>query len=61
MIGAIATMGVIVGAVYTDAEGNESQLPMFLGAMIMGPFAAWCLKKIEALWEGQGQARASRC
>ncbi len=50
VIGVVATMGVIAGAVYTDAEGNDSQLPMFLGAMIMGPFAAWCLKKIEALW-----------
>ena len=51
VIGAVATMGVIAGAVYTDADGKESQLPMFLGAMIMGPFAAWCLKKVESLWE----------
>lgn len=40
VIGAVATMGVIVG---TD-------VPMFLGAMIMGPFAAWCLKQLEKLW-----------
>ena len=53
VIGVVATMGVIAGAVYTNAEGNQSQLPMFLGAMIMGPFAAWCLKKVEALWEGK--------
>ncbi len=51
VIGAVATMGVIAGAIYIDANGNESQLPMFLGAMIMGPFAAWCLKKVESLWE----------
>jgi len=38
VIGAIATVGVIVG---TD-------IPMFLGAMIMGPLAAWILKKIDA-------------
>ncbi|HEV2918777.1 MAG TPA: PTS mannitol transporter subunit IIB, partial [Actinomycetota bacterium] len=32
VVAAVATMGVIVG---TD-------IPMFLGAMTMGPFAAWC-------------------
>jgi PTS system mannitol-specific IIC component len=39
VIGAVATVGVIVG---TD-------IPMFLGAMIMGPLAAWILKKIDAV------------
>lgn len=39
VIGAVATVGVIVG---TD-------IPMFLGAMIMGPLAAWVLKKIDAV------------
>ncbi len=53
VIGAVATMGVIAGAVYTNSDGDESQLPMFLGAMIMGPFAAWCLKKVEGMWEGK--------
>ncbi|GIG53515.1 PTS mannitol transporter subunit IICB [Demequina activiva] len=43
VIGAVATTGVIVG----------SDVPMFLGAMAMGPFAAWCLKKLEALWTGK--------
>ncbi|RLP07183.1 PTS mannitol transporter subunit IICBA [Propionibacterium australiense] len=37
VVGAIATMGVIVGA----------EIPMFLGAMVMGPLAAWLLKKID--------------
>ena len=37
VIGAVATVGVIVG----------STIPMFLGAMIMGPLAAWVLKKID--------------
>lgn len=40
VIGAIATVGVVVG----------SDVPMFLGAMAMGPFAAWCLKQVEKLW-----------
>jgi mannitol PTS system EIICBA or EIICB component len=43
VVGAVATMGVIVG---TD-------IPMFLGAMIMGPFAAWCMKHVDKLWEGK--------
>src|SRR3990172_13053134 len=37
VVGAIATMGVIVG---TD-------IPMFLGAMIIGPLAAWILRQID--------------
>lgn len=53
VIGAVATMGVIMGAVYTNSAGEESQLPMFIGAMAMGPFAAWCLKKVEGLWTGK--------
>ncbi|HEY8558513.1 MAG TPA: PTS transporter subunit EIIC, partial [Actinomycetes bacterium] len=43
VVAAVATMGVIMG---TD-------IPMFLGAMIMGPFAAWCMKHIDKLWEGK--------
>jgi mannitol PTS system EIICBA or EIICB component len=43
VVAAVATMGVIVG---TD-------IPMFLGAMIMGPFAAWCMKHIDRIWEGK--------
>ncbi len=37
VVGAVATMGVIVGA----------DIPMFLGAMIMGPATAWLLKKVD--------------
>jgi PTS system mannitol-specific IIC component len=37
VIGAVATMGTIVG----------SSIPQFMGAMIMGPIAAWCLKKVD--------------
>jgi PTS system mannitol-specific IIC component len=42
VIGAAATMGVIIG----------SEIPMFMGAMIMGPVAAICLKKVDKLLEG---------
>ena len=41
VIGAVATMGVIVG----------SSIPMFLGGMIMGPVSAWLLKKVDAALE----------
>ena len=41
--GAVAAMGVIIG---TDT-------PMFLGAMIMGPIAGWCVKRFDKLVEGK--------
>jgi len=43
VVGTIATVGVIVG---TD-------IPMFLGAMIMGPLTAWMMKHIDRLWAGK--------
>lgn len=46
VIGAIATAGVIVG---TD-------VPMFIGAMIMGPLAAWCIKQFDKAVEGKVRA-----
>ena len=46
VIGAIATMGIIVG---TDSS-------MFIGAMIMGPLAAWILKKFDQFMEGKVKA-----
>ena len=43
VVAAIATMGVIVG----------TNIPMFLGAMIMGPLAAWLTKKMDTIWDGK--------
>ena len=40
VVGAIATMGAITGA----------DVPMFLGAMIMGPLGGWSMKRLDALW-----------
>lgn len=37
VVGAVATVGVVVG----------SKIPMFLGAMIVGPLAAYLLKKVD--------------
>jgi len=39
VVGAVATMGVVVGA----------SVPMFLGAMVMSPSAAWILKQFDKL------------
>ncbi len=41
VVGAAATMGVIVGA----------GIPMFLGAMIMGPLGGWLIKKFDEAFE----------
>jgi len=46
VVGATATMGVIVGA----------DIPMFLGAMIMGPLGGWFIKKFDNLVEGKVKA-----
>lgn len=43
VVASIATMGVIVG----------TNIPMFLGAMIMGPFAALVTKWMDKLWDGK--------
>ncbi|MGD6959684.1 PTS mannitol transporter subunit IICBA [Rossellomorea aquimaris] len=47
VVGAIATMGVIVGAPDT---------PMFLGAMVMGPLGAYVIKKFDQIIEGKIRA-----
>jgi PTS system mannitol-specific IIC component len=43
VVGAIATMGAVTGA----------DVPMFLGAMIMGPLGGWSMRKLDELWDGR--------
>ncbi|MCH6231395.1 PTS mannitol transporter subunit IICB [Microbacterium sp. CFH 31415] len=43
VVATIATVGVIVG----------TNIPMFLGAMIMGPFAALVTKWMDRIWDGK--------
>jgi PTS system mannitol-specific IIC component len=43
VVGAIATMGVIIG----------SNVPMFIGAMVMGPFGGWVIKRFDKQIEGK--------
>lgn len=46
VIGAVAAIGVIVG----------STIPMFLGAMLVGPLAGWILKQFDKAVEGKIRA-----
>ncbi|MCW2798150.1 PTS mannitol transporter subunit IICBA [Nocardioides sp.] len=41
VVGAIATMGAVTGA----------DVPMFLGAMVMGPLGGWSMRKWDSVWE----------
>jgi PTS system mannitol-specific IIC component len=43
VVGAVATMGVIIG----------SDIPMFLGAMLMGPAGGWVIKQVDKMFEGK--------
>ncbi|HWD47295.1 MAG TPA: PTS mannitol transporter subunit IICB, partial [Actinomycetota bacterium] len=43
VVAAVATMGVII----------STPNPNFLGALIMGPLAAWAMKHVDKLWEGK--------
>lgn len=43
IVGGIATIGAVVG----------SSVPMFLGAMIMGPLGGWCMKKIDDMFQAK--------
>ncbi|GAA1104488.1 PTS mannitol transporter subunit IICBA [Nesterenkonia jeotgali] len=54
VVGAVATFGTIVGSDWL--LGEDGQIHMFIGAMIMGPLAAWLMKKLDALWEGKIKA-----
>src|SRR5437879_4404999 len=50
VVGAVATIGVVVGA----------GIPMFLGAMIMGPLTASVLKKIDEFTQEKTRAGCER-
>jgi PTS system mannitol-specific IIC component len=56
VVGATATLGIIMAtssplfdAAYADTGGS----PMFLGAMIMGPLAAFVIMRLDRLWDGK--------
>lgn len=39
--------GGVVGAIATSGAISGADIPMFLGAMIMGPFGGWVIKKFD--------------
>src|SRR3954464_12159216 len=43
VVAVVATMGVIM----------STPSPMFLGALIMAPLAAWVMKQLDKLWDGK--------
>jgi PTS system mannitol-specific IIC component len=43
VVGCVATIGMIAG----------STVPMFIGAMIVGPSAAWIMMQVDRIWEGK--------
>ena len=54
VVGAFSVMGVIMATsneLFIGKDGHGA--PMFLGAMIMGPLAAWAMKKVDAIWAGK--------
>ncbi|GAA1647324.1 PTS mannitol transporter subunit IICB [Microbacterium flavum] len=65
VVGIIATMGAIAGSDLLIAQFNAAalaanpdaselgQVHMFIGAMILGPLAAWSMKRLDALWDGK--------
>ncbi|KAB1641723.1 PTS mannitol transporter subunit IICB [Gulosibacter chungangensis] len=65
VVATVATMGVIAGSDFLIDQFNatlpagESELGhvhMFIGAMIMGPLAAWVMKQLDKLWDGKIKA-----
>ena len=65
VVATVATMGVIVGsdhligqfnATLPEGEAPLGEVHMFIGAMIMGPLAAWVMKQLDRLWDGRIKA-----
>ncbi len=47
VMGSLATMGIIIGADFVLESGATGDPPQFLGAMIVGPAAAWLIMKVD--------------
>ncbi|MCP3421102.1 PTS mannitol transporter subunit IICB [Nocardioides pinisoli] len=66
VMGAIAGSDLLIANFNADAlaawvaDGNDAadysslgQVHMFIGAMILGPLAAWVMKRLDAIWDGK--------
>ena len=51
VMGSLATMGIIVGADFSLASGATGDPPQFLGAMVVGPLAAWIMMKVDEAFQ----------
>lgn len=48
--------GAVVGAIATFGAISGSSVPMFIGAMLMGPLGAWCIKKFDEKFQSKIRA-----
>ncbi|MBY5035106.1 PTS mannitol transporter subunit IICBA [Streptococcus gallolyticus] len=48
--------GAVVGAIATFGAISGSSVPMFIGAMVMGPLGAWCIKKFDDAFQSKIRA-----
>jgi len=45
--------GGVVASIVAVGMITGSTVPMFLGAMVVGPLSAWVIKKVDAIWAGK--------
>lgn len=45
--------GAVVGAIATFGAISGASVPMFIGAMIMGPLGGWCVKKFDQAFQSK--------
>ena len=58
-MGAIAGSDLLVANFNADLPAGDAplgQVHMFIGAMILGPLAAYIMKRLDALWDGKVKA-----
>ena len=53
VVGGFSVIGVIMATSDPLFIGDGNAVPMFLGAMIMGPLTAYVMKHIDGLWTGR--------
>jgi mannitol PTS system EIICBA or EIICB component len=53
VVGGFSVIGVIMATSDPLFIGDGNAVPMFLGAMIMGPLTAYVMKHIDGLWSGR--------
>ncbi|WP_167045913.1 PTS mannitol transporter subunit IICB [Salinibacterium sp. ZJ454] len=57
VVGAVATMGVVLSPIAYGLVDNLGELsPQFLGALFIGPVTAWIQKQVDKLFEGRLKA-----